>query len=129
MRRVGFVVLLVLALELAVWEAFLVMTRPLGRPLPLAAVLAVVGNLALGRAGAALLARPLGAALPGLLWLAVALGLGMQRAEGDVVVTESGRGLAFLFGGAIAAAVATATASARAARLQNRATPEGGSRR
>jgi hypothetical protein len=104
---------LVVALELACWESFLTASRPFGRPVPVAAVLAAVGNLAVGAAGGRVLGRPLGAALPGLLWLAVALLLGTGTAAGDVIVPESGRGVAFLLVGAAAAAAAVALAAGR----------------
>lgn len=110
---VRYALVLVLALELACWEAFLTGARPFGHPVPVAAGLAAVGNLALGGAGARVLGRPLGAALPGLLWLAVALALGTGTAAGDVIVPDNGRGVAFLLVGAAAAATAVALAAGR----------------
>jgi len=115
-----YALVLVVALELAVGESFLVAARPFGIALPVSAVLAVVGNVTLGLLGARVLGRPVGAALPGLVWLAVALVLGTKRAEGDVVVTSSWRGISFLVGGAAAAAGVMALSSAG----KNRATPE-----
>ena len=115
-----YALVLVVALELAVGESFLVAARPFGVALPVSAVLAVVGNVALGLIGARVLGRPIGAALPGLLWLGVALVLGTKRAEGDVVVTSSWRGIAFLVAGAASAASVMVVASSG----KNRATPE-----
>jgi hypothetical protein len=112
-RLLRYVLLLVLAAELALWESFLVGARPLGSTVPVAAALAVVGNLALGRAGAAVLQNAVGAAVPGLVWLAVTLTLGSRTAEGDLVVTNTFRGVALLIGGAAAAAVAVAWSAAR----------------
>ena len=105
MRTTTYGVLLVLAAELAVWEAFLVGARPLGTGFPLAALLAVAGNVALGLAGAAVLGSRAGAVWPGVLWLLVALTLGSGRAEGDRVVPDSLRGFAFLLLGTVTAAV------------------------
>ena len=47
-----YTLVLVLTVELALWESFLVAARPFGIALPVSAVLAVVGNVVLGRAGA-----------------------------------------------------------------------------
>lgn len=96
---------LVLALLLAVWGAFLVPLRIGTVPLPVAVLVALVGNAALGWWGGRLLGRP-GAAGPGLVWLAVALSLGSQRREGDLVVPGSAMGLVFLLVGAVTSAVA-----------------------
>lgn len=105
-------VVLVLAVELAVWECFLVGARPFGTAFPIAALLAVVGNVTLGLAGARVLGSRTGAVLPGMLWLAIALLFGSGRSEGDTVVPETARGLAFLLLGTLAAAgVAGATGS------------------
>lgn len=106
MRWLGYLVLLALAVELALWEAFLVGAHPLGTTFPVAAVLAVVGNLLVGRLGAALLQRPLGAAVPGLLWLGITLALGSPTGSGDLVVTNTFRGMSLLLGGSVAAAAA-----------------------
>ena len=104
MRAVRFGVVSVLAVELAVWEAFLVGARPFGTAFPVAAALAVAGNVALGVAAARVTGNRVAAAVPGVLWLAVALLLGAGRAEGDRVVPDSLRGLAFLLLGTVAAA-------------------------
>lgn len=127
MARVSaFLLVLLLALELAVWESFLVAARPFGSTLPLAAALAVVGNLAVGVGGARVLRRPLGAAAPGLVWLVVAVVLGTKTAEGDVVVTNTFRGMAFLLAGTAAAFVAVGLSLDPRGR---RASPRGETRR
>lgn len=97
--RLRYALVLLVALELAVLEAFLVAARPFGIALPLSATLAAVGNAVLGRAGARVLRRPLGAAVPGLVWLGVALSLGTRGPGGDTVVTNTWRGIAFLVAG------------------------------
>ncbi len=107
-RVSSYTLVVVLAVELAVWEAFLVGARPFGTAFPLAALLAVAGNLLLGSAGARILQSRTGAAVPGVIWLVVALLLGSSRPEGDVVVTDGLRGLSFLLFGALAAAGAVA---------------------
>lgn len=96
---------LVLTVLLALWGAFLVPLRYGATPIPLAWVVAVVGNLALGTCGGRLLGRP-GALVPGLLWLGIALTLGTKRGEGDLVVPGTVPGLVFLLVGAVASAVA-----------------------
>ena len=118
-RSVAYALVLLLSLEVAVWGAFLVGVRPFGSAFPLAAVVAALGNLALGRAGSRVLQRGLGAVFPALIWLGVALVLASQRPEGDLVVTATLRGYAFLAVGAIAAAVSVGLATS------HRATPEG----
>jgi hypothetical protein len=124
-RLASYVLVLVLALEAAVGEAFLVAARPLGRPLPVAALAAVLGNVVLGRLGARVLSRPAAGAGPGLVWLVVALAFGSGAPGGDRVVPGSGRGLAFLVAGAAAAAgVVAVTAGGK-----NRTSPEAASRR
>jgi hypothetical protein len=112
-RWLGYLLLLTLAVELALWESFLVGARPFGAGLPVSAVLAVVGNLVLGRLGAAVLRTTVGAAVPGLLWLGITLTLGSRTAEGDLVVTNTFRGMALLVGGSAAAAVAVAWSAGR----------------
>ena len=120
MRSLRFLLLLVVGLELAVWEAFLVAARPFGVALPLAAVLALVGNVAVGLVGARVLGRPLGAAVPGLLWLVTALALGSRGPGGDTVVPGGWRGVAFLVAGAAGAVGVVGVTSA----AKNGATPE-----
>ena len=96
---------LLLAFLLAVWGAFLVPLRWGSTPLPLAWVVALVGNGALGWYGGRLLGRS-GALVPALIWLVVALALGSKRGEGDLIVPGSVSGLVFLLVGAVASAVA-----------------------
>ena len=128
MTRAGtafsYALVLVLTVELAVWEAFLVGARVFGQPLPVSALLAGVANIGLGVAGARVLRRRVGAVLPGVIWLGIALTLGTKRAEGDLVVTGSFRGLAFLLVGTVAAAAVVGVTGARARSQAVRATPE-----
>ena len=105
-RVLAYALVLVLAVELAVWECYLVPFRVLGVPLPLAAVLAAVGNLALGRAGAWIAGRRAGALAPVACWLVVAVAFSTTGPLGDVVVPGNARGVLFLVAGAGAAAVA-----------------------
>lgn len=129
-RVAAYLLVLLVGAELAVWEAFLVAGRPLGTALPLAAAVAVVGNLAVGLAGARVLGRPLGAVVPGVVWLGIALTLGSRTAEGDVVVPASFRGTAFLLAGTAAAALPVGLAAGRrGSRRGNGATPLGETRR
>jgi hypothetical protein len=123
--RVRYGLVLLLALEAAVWESFLVAARPFGHPLPLAAVVALAANVVLCLAGARVLGRPLGSALVGLVWLLVVFLLGLTGPGGDKVVLQTGRGVSFLLLGVLGAALATGIADAR----HKRASPDDGSRR
>lgn len=124
-RVAAYVLVLVLAVELAVWECFLVPFRVLGVPLPLAAVIAAVGNLALGRAGAWVAGVRAGAIAPGACWLVVAVAFSTSGPLGDTVVPGNARGVLFLVAGAGAAAIAAGGGK----RGPSGATPAGLSRR
>ena len=109
----AYLLVLLLAVLLALWGAFLVPLRLGTVPLPVSWVVAAVGNGALGWAGGRLLGRA-GAAGPGIVWVVIALTLGSRRAEGDLVVPGSVPGLVFLLVGAVASAAAySATARRR----------------
>jgi hypothetical protein len=95
---------LVLAVLLALWGAFLVPLRIGGVAVPVSCVLALVGNALLGRAGGRLLGRA-GAAGPCVVWLAVVLALSFQRREGDLVVPTTLSGLLFLVVGMVTSAL------------------------
>ena len=122
----GFALVVVVTVELAVWESFLVPARLWGHALPVAAALAVPGNVVLGLTGARVLRRQAGAVIPGAIWLAIALALGSRRPEGDLIVTGTLRGLAFLLAGTLAAAAAIGAAGGR---RQVRTSPEAPERR
>lgn len=109
----SYALVLVLALLLALWGAFLVPLRLGTVPVPVAVLVALVGNAALGWCGGRLYGR-LGAAGPGLVWLGVALSLSTQRREGDLVVPGSTTGLLFLLVGAVTSAVAFGAVRRRA---------------
>jgi hypothetical protein len=128
-RFVLYALVLLLALEVAIGECFLVAARPLGHPWPVAALAAVVGNVLLGVAGARALGRAGGSAGPGLIWLGVVLTLGSGPVGGDRVVPNSGRGVAFRVAGAAAAAAVVALTTAAASGRKNGTTPEGHLRR
>lgn len=100
----AYVLVLVLAVELAVWGAFLVPLRVGGVVAPVCWLVAVVGNAALGRVGGQLGGR-LGAGVPGLLWVGVVTLLTTRRTEGDVIVSAGVVGLVFLVAGALTSAV------------------------
>lgn len=94
------------ALLLAALESYLVPLRVGDSQVPLAAAMAVVGNIAL----TLLMYRATGgravSAIPVALWLLVVLVLAARRPEGDLVVPGTWPGIAFLFLGAIAGAYA-----------------------
>ena len=100
-----FALVLLLTALLALWGAFLVPLRLRGVAVPLGVAVALT-NYPLCRAGAAALGRRTGAAVPMALWAGIAVLLSSQRREGDLIITGSLRGLAFLLVGLLAAAVA-----------------------
>jgi hypothetical protein len=103
-----------LTVLLALWGAFLVPFRVGGTLVPVSILIAVVGNVLVGRA-AARLAGSSGPLLTGVLWVGLTLVLSSRRAEGDVVVPGSSVGMAFLAAGALASAVAYGAAVLRPA--------------
>ena len=111
-RGVAYALVLLLTVLLALWGAFLVPFRVGGTLVPVSLVIAVVGNVLVGRAGARV-AGSTGAVVPGLLWVALTLVLSSRRAEGDVVVPGSTVGMSFLLAGALASAVAYGAAVLR----------------
>ncbi|MCW2598797.1 MAG: hypothetical protein JWM02_626 [Frankiales bacterium] len=119
----SYALVLVLAIELAVWGAFLVGLRVFGYGLPVAALVAGVGNVSLGIAGARVLRSRLGAVLPGLIWFVIALTLGTKKTEGDVIVQGGFRGVAFLVVGSVAAAAVVGVTSALSRSAALGATP------
>lgn len=110
----GFALVLLLTVLLCLWAAFLVPLRVGGVRVPVSLLIALVGNVLLGRAGGRLLGAP-GVLVPGLLWLSLAYLLGTQRAGGDLVIPGDLVGIAFLALGALGFAVAFGMTSARQA--------------
>ena len=104
--------LVLLTVLLALWGAFLVPFRLGGALVPVAWAVALLGNLALGRAGARL-AGTTGALVPGLVWLGLVFALSSRRTEGDVVVPGTLVGTGFLLMGVLASAVAYGLAVVR----------------
>lgn len=94
-RGASFALVLLLTVLLALWGAFLVPLRVGGVPAPVGVLLALA-TVPLCRAGGDALRSRVGAALPLLVWAALALSLSSQRREGDLIVTGSLAGLAFL---------------------------------
>ncbi len=113
-RGWAYALVLLLTVLLAVWGAFLVPLRVGGTLVPVSLVIAVVGNVGVGRA-ASRLAGSSGALGAGVVWIALALVLSSRRAEGDVVVPGSPVGLGFLLAGALGSAVAYGAAVLRPA--------------
>ena len=105
----SFGVSVVLVAVLAVWGAFLVPFRLGGTAVPVSWVVALGGNLLLGRWAGALVGR-LGAAVVGVVWLVIAFTLGSTQTEGDLVVPGDALGLGFLLAGAVGSALAYGTA-------------------
>jgi len=103
------VALAAVAVLLALVGAFLSPAEPHvgGVPVPVGVLIAFVGNLVVGIGGAWGTQTRLAPVVTGFSWLVVAFILGSTRPEGDVVVPGTGwLGVAYLFLGAIAAAIA-----------------------
>lgn len=96
------------AVEVAVLECFLLPSYLGPVPIPLSIPAAVAGNLALPALALRLTGSRLVGILPVLGWLAVAMLAAVPRPEGDLIITGSLRGLAFLLLGAVAGAYAVA---------------------
>ena len=101
----AYLLVLVLTVELALAEALLTASRPLGHPLPVAAALAAVANPLLCFAGGRLTGRTWGAVVPGVLWLGLVMLLGSKRPEGDLIILGNGRGFGLIAVGALAAVI------------------------
>jgi len=104
---IGLLMFLV-AVEVAVLECFLLPSYLGPVPIPLSIPAAVAGNLALPTLALRLTGSRVVGVLPVLGWLMVAVVASVPRPEGDLIVTGSLRGLAFLLLGAVAGAYAVA---------------------
>lgn len=101
----AYLLVVVLAVELALAESFLTGARPWGHPVPVAALLAALANPLLGYAGGRVLRNSAGSVVPGLLWLATIMVLSTQRSEGDVVVAATARGWTLIAIGTLGAVI------------------------
>jgi hypothetical protein len=109
LRVVAGVLVAVLAVGLALVEAFLVPLRIGTIPLPVCVPLAMAGNIALAKLAARQTGSIAWGAVPPVLWLIVVIVLSLPRAEGDLVVPGSLTGLVFLFAGAVSGAYGVAS--------------------
>jgi hypothetical protein len=102
--------LCVLSAVVAVIGAFISPALPhvLGVPVPVGALVAFAGNLAIGLGGGWAIGSRYAPAATGVVWLLIALVLGSDGPGKDIVVTGTARGFGFLFAGALAAALAVA---------------------
>jgi hypothetical protein len=105
----------VLAVGLALVEAFLVPLRVGTVPLPICVPLAMAGNIVLAKLAARQTGSIAWGAVPPVLWLVVVIVLSLPRAEGDLIVPGSLTGLVFLFAGAVAGAYGVASEITRSA--------------
>jgi hypothetical protein len=96
-----------LSAVLAVIGAFLSPSLPhvIGIPVPLGALVAIAGNVAVGLGGGLLVRSRFVPAATGFVWLAIALVLGSDGPGKDTVVAGTSRGFGFLISGVAAAAV------------------------
>jgi hypothetical protein len=113
------VVSAVVGVLLSVVTAFFVPTGVGIASVGVAAVVLTLGPYA-HAVGRALRSSP-AAALPGLAWLVTTMILASQRAEGDLIVTGSAAGLAYLLLGTVSAAVGIGTVGRGIARSDRRA--------
>lgn len=103
-RRAAYVVLGFVGVELGLIGAFLSLQslHLAGLTVPVGPVLAVTANLLAGLWAVRITGNRSAAAAPALGWLLSVLLLSSSRGEGDVVITNSGEGVAFLLLGALA---------------------------
>lgn len=96
-------VLVVVGVELALIGGFLTLSEPhlLGIPLPLGPAVGLLGNAAAGLWVVRLMGR-MAVAAPALGWIVTVLPLSATRPEGDLIITNDVRGLAFLLLGSLA---------------------------
>ena len=111
-RRATYAVLTGIGIELGLIGAFLSfqVLHLNGVPVPIGPVVAVVANLAAGLFAIRITRNRTAVMAPALGWLGIVLLLSSSRAEGDLVITNTGRGVAFLFLGALAWLAAAAAA-------------------
>ena len=109
------VLISVFSVGLALVEAFLVPLRVGTVPLPLCALLAVVGNAGLTKLAVRQTGSIVWGVLQPVLWLLVIVVLSVPRAEGDLIVPGTAIGLVFLFAGAVAGAYGIASEVTRRA--------------
>ncbi len=103
-RRATYLVLGFIGVELGLIGAFLALEvlHLSAVAVPVGPVVAVIGNVATGLWAVRITGNRTAAAAPALGWLISVLLLSSSRGEGDVVITNSGRGVAFLLLGAAA---------------------------
>ena len=104
-----------LSAVLAVVGAYLSPSVPhvLGVPVPVGVLVAIVGNVAVGVFGARGTGSRGAPVVSAVVWVLLALFLGSVRPEGDLVVTGSWQGVAFLLLGTAAAAAGIGIRPAR----------------
>jgi Family of unknown function (DUF6113) len=124
-RRATYAVLVAIGVELGLIGAFLSLQvlHVLGVAVPVGPVVGVGANLGTGLWAVRLTGNRTAVVAPAVGWLAVVLLLSSSRSEGDLVITNSGRGVAFLLLGVLAWAVAAAAASRLRGQLGGRTQP------
>jgi hypothetical protein len=105
-RLVSGVLVTTAAALFAVLECFFLPLRIGSVAVPVSIPVAVLGNVGLPVLAYRLTASRAAAALPVVAWIAVVTLAAVPRPEGDVIVTGTGRGVAFLILGAVAGAYA-----------------------
>lgn len=120
----GVVLVALVAAVAALLEAFLVPLYAGSVIVPVAALAAIVGNVALVRMARALVPRTGASLAPLLAWLVVMFAFTLGRPEGDVVFPAAPRAAEWtfyvtLFGGALAGLAAVALSVPPPARREN----------
>jgi hypothetical protein len=105
----------VLAVGLALVEAFLVPLRIGSVPLPICVPMAMAGNILLAKLAVRQTGSIAWGVVPPVLWLVVIVVLSLPRPEGDLIIPGSITGLVFLFGGAVSGAYGVASEITRRA--------------
>lgn len=113
MRMLGGGLVAVAATLLAVLECFFLLLRVGSIPVPLSIAVAVLANAGLPVLAYRVSGSRVAAVLPVAAWLAVVVLAAVPRPEGDVIVTSTLRGVAFLVLGAVAGAYAVGRLLAR----------------
>jgi len=103
-RGIGGALIVVAAVEAALLECFLLPSWIAGVPVPVSIPAAMAGNIVLPVLARRVTGSRVVAALPVLAWLVVVFVAAVPRAEGDLIVTGTLRGMAFLLLGALAGA-------------------------
>lgn len=106
-RAAGYVLVVILAVELSAWGAFMVPLRAGGVPIPLGPAIAVVSNFVLVQAGVRLWGGWPGGAIIFGVWLLLSAEFGSTR-HGSLILSNGPMSYVYLLGGTVSGAAALA---------------------